>query len=117
MASPWTGAEGLGNIESRFAEQFKQLRQRFLDGLFERWQRICQASHSQDFPALHLELHRLSGSASSYGIDALGHQARAAEALALAGASDELQKALAALQITLEQACAPSDAKNPHIQT
>lgn len=88
---PSSLAEGL---PPDVAAQFQTLRQRFLSGLPDRWQEI---EHAGTTAALRSALHRLAGSAGSYGFDSLGQLARRAELLAEAGAVDDLALVLAAL--------------------
>ena len=59
--------------------QFKLLQQRFIIGLPARWQEIDNAAAPEFLQAA---LHRLAGSAGSYGFDKLSELARQAEALA-----------------------------------
>jgi HPt (histidine-containing phosphotransfer) domain-containing protein len=65
------------NLSLATQKQFERLRQRFAGGLVVRWLEICQAA---DESALQTQLHRLSGSAGSFGFERLGHLAREAEA-------------------------------------
>jgi HPt (histidine-containing phosphotransfer) domain-containing protein len=81
--------------------RFAILRQRYVAGLASRWTEISTAANSQILLAA---LHRLAGSAASFGFDHLGQCARAAEArvndgnaAALAAALDELQTAIGRL--------------------
>lgn len=66
-------------------KQFEWLRQRFLAGLEARWLDISQAADAASRQAL---LHRLCGSAGSFGFERLGQLARSAEGLCATG--DEL---------------------------
>ena len=75
--------------------QFVVLRQRYVAGLGSRWTEIANAG---DHRTLLAALHRLAGSAASFGFERLGQCARDAEArvaqgnaAALAAALDELQ--------------------------
>ena len=75
--------------------QFAALRRRYVAGLASRWTEIATAGDRQTLLAA---LHRLAGSAASFGFDRLGQCARDAEArvaqgnaTALAAALDELQ--------------------------
>lgn len=90
MPEPLT--EGLSPVQQN---QFEALRQRFLAGLPARWAEILNAAESK---SLQLALHRLAGSAGSYGFDRLGQCAREAEALAVSGASAPLSAALKVLE-------------------
>ena len=76
------------------AAQFRVLQQRFLAGLPARWQEIDQANSQL---VLKSALHRLAGSAGSYGFESLGQLARHAESLTPTDASPEFTQALAAL--------------------
>ena len=80
--------------------QFQILRQRFVAGLPARWQEI---DHAGTNLALQSALHRLTGSAGSYGFDSLGQLARRAESLAQSGKSSDLALALAALAQHIQQ--------------
>jgi HPt (histidine-containing phosphotransfer) domain-containing protein len=75
--------------------QFAALRRRYVEGLASRWTEIATAGDRQTLLAA---LHRLAGSAASFGFERLGQCARDAEArvaqgnaTALAAALDELQ--------------------------
>ena len=75
--------------------QFAALRRRYVAGLASRWTEIATARDRQTLLAA---LHRLAGSAASFGFERLGQCARDAEArvaqgnaTALAAALDELQ--------------------------
>ncbi len=75
--------------------QFAALRRRYVAGLASRWTEIATAGDRQTLLAA---LHRLAGSAASFGFERLGQCARDAEArvaqgnaTALAAALDELQ--------------------------
>ena len=75
--------------------RFAILRQRYVAGLASRWTEISMAADSQILLAA---LHRLTGSAASFGFERLGQCARVAEArvnegnaAALAAALEELQ--------------------------
>jgi len=82
-------------LSSSASAQFLVLRQRYVAGLESRWTEIATAGDTQ---ALLAALHRLAGSAASFGFERLGLCARAAQtraaegnAAALAVALDELQ--------------------------
>ncbi len=75
--------------------QFKLLQQHFIIGLPKRWQEIDNAA-SPEF--LQAALHRLAGSAGSYGFDKLSQLARQAEALATGSPTANLAQALSALK-------------------
>jgi HPt (histidine-containing phosphotransfer) domain-containing protein len=88
-------------LSSSTSAQFAILRQRYVAGLASRWAEIATAEDSQ---ALLAALHRLAGSAGSFGFERLGHCARHAQArltegntAALAVALDELQTEMARL--------------------
>jgi hypothetical protein len=83
---------------------FEALRTRFLAGLPERWREIDEAT---DPAARVAALHRLAGSAGSYGCHELGQAARAAEVLAAGTPGPDLAGALADVRRLLLQACAP----------
>jgi HPt (histidine-containing phosphotransfer) domain-containing protein len=86
-------------LSSSASAQFAVLRQRYVAGLGSRWTEISTAGDSQILLAA---LHRLAGSAASFGFERLGQRARDAEArvaqgnaAALAAALDELQTEIA----------------------
>ncbi len=64
-------------LSSSAKAQFVVLRQRYAAGLASRWTEISTAQDSQ---ALLAALHRLAGSAASFGFERLGQCARDAEA-------------------------------------
>lgn len=64
------------NLSPATHKQFEWLRQRFAAGLIARWRDICEAA---DALMLQTQLHRLSGSAGSFGFERLGQLARQAE--------------------------------------
>lgn len=72
-------------------KQFELLRQRFAAGLVARWLDISQAA---DAPARRTALHRLSGSAGSFGFEGMGQLAREAEMLCDSGDSVALAACL-----------------------
>ena len=78
-------------------QQFEGLRQRFASGLVARWLAICQAA---DLPAQQALLHRLCGSAGSFGFERLGQLAREAEGLCASG--DALTLAACLIQLEAE---------------
>jgi HPt (histidine-containing phosphotransfer) domain-containing protein len=80
--------------------QFRILQQRFVAGLPARWQEI---DHAVNQPALQSALHRLAGSASSYGFDSLGQLARHAESLTEGATSSDLTLALSTLGLHIQQ--------------
>jgi len=80
--------------------QFRVLQQRFLAGLPARWQEIDLANSQL---ALKSALHRLAGSAGSYGFESLGQLARHAESLTSTDTSPEFTQALAALAREISQ--------------
>jgi len=80
--------------------QFRVLQQRFVAGLPARWQEIDGA----DTQAMLISaLHRLAGSAGSYGFKSLGQLTRHAEHLAHSNTSPELTQALAALDQEIQR--------------
>ncbi len=84
------------------AAKFQRLQQRFVAGLPERWRAITQAGSDA---ALHnAELHRLAGSAGSYGFEHLSRCARAAEQLQSADSSADLALVMAQLAQAIAQA-------------
>ena len=80
--------------------QFRILQQRFVAGLPARWQEIDRANTDL---ALQSALHRLAGSAGSYGFDSMVQLARRAESLAHSGASGDLALALTALSQQIQK--------------
>lgn len=90
MASPLT--EGLSPATQA---QFEVLQQRFIAGLPARWQEIHGAAVPQTLQAA---LHRLSGSAGSYGFEGISQRAREAELLATSGSHAALAQALTLLE-------------------
>jgi len=72
-------------------KQFEWLRQRFAAGLPARWRDISQAA---DASALQTQLHRLSGSAGSFGFEHLGQLSREAEAHCTSGNAEALAACL-----------------------
>lgn len=90
------------------ASKFQFLRKRFVDGLPARWQAIADAGSTA---ALQDALHRLAGSAGSYGFEQLSHCARAAEQLAAADKPADLVPALA--QLAQAMALAQAAASQP----
>ena len=90
--------------------QFEVLQRRFLAGLPARWQEI----HAAAAPAaLQAALHRLSGSAGSYGFERVSRCAREAESLATSGSHAALAQALSLLEAEIGMARAavpPRDA-------
>lgn len=75
--------------------QFLELQRRFASGLPGRWLEIRDAD---DGRSLESALHRLAGSAASFGFERIGRLAQEAQALALDGSSAALMQALAALE-------------------
>ena len=77
-------------------EKFRALQRHYVKGLGARWTEICSL---QDSAAdLQQALHRLCGSAATYGFDALDRCARTAEQLSVKGPSDSLNEALKLLR-------------------
>lgn len=82
--------------------QFEGLRGRFAQGLALRWHDISQA----DRLAQAALLHRLCGSAGSFGFDRLGQLARQAEALCASDDAAALTACLALLEAEISAAVA-----------
>ena len=80
--------------------QFQILQHRFVSGLPARWQEI---DHADSNIVLQSALHRLAGSAGSYGFDSLGQLARRAESLVKSGDTSDLALVLAALAQQMKQ--------------
>ena len=76
-----------------------RLRERFMNGLPQRWQEIHGAP---DATAQAAVLHQLAGVAGSFGLHALGEAARAGERAVLAGDEPALAQALAQMRSCLE---------------
>ncbi len=81
--------------------QFEVLQRGFVTGLPARWLAVETAATAQERQAV---LHRLCGAAGSYGLEGLSQCARAAEALALTDAPEDLTLALARLKEQIELA-------------
>ena len=81
--------------------QFRRLQQGFVAGLARRWLEIEGAANAQ---ALQQSLHRLVGSAGSFGYTQIGECAREAESLAAGPPSAALAHSLARLALQLELA-------------
>lgn len=79
--------------------QFRVLQARYVAGLAARWAEITAQQHSSALPQA---LHRLCGSAATYGFESLGRCARVAEQLAARGASAALTEALEMLKREIE---------------
>jgi HPt (histidine-containing phosphotransfer) domain-containing protein len=90
---------------SSLQTQFARLQQRYREGLAARW---AQIEASPGGAALQDALHRLCGSAASYGFESLSRQARVAEQLALQDDVVALQQALRQLQREIALACSPA---------
>ena len=80
-------------------QQFEGLRQRFAAGLEGRWRDISQAA---DMPAQQALLHRLCGSAGSFGFDRLGQLAREAEGHCASGDAVALAASLCQLDAEIK---------------
>ena len=98
MAVASSQAEGLSLATQ---QQFEGLRQRFSAGLVLRWRDISQAA---DRPAQQALLHRLGGSAGSFGFDRLGQLAREAEFLCASGDAAALAACLAQIDAEVKVA-------------
>jgi len=90
-------AEGLS---ADSAVLFLALQRRFVAGLSARWTDIRDAP---DLPSLQGALHRLRGSAGSYGFAPLGQCASELEALAADGAGPDLAMKLALLDAEIRR--------------
>lgn len=82
-------------------QQFENLRQHFAGGLAARWLAIGQAA---DLPAQQALLHRLCGSAGSFGFERLGQLAREAEGLCALGDTVALAACLSQLEVEIKAA-------------
>ena len=82
-------------------QQFEGLRQRFAGGLAARWLAIGQAADPATKQAL---LHRLCGSAGSFGYQRLGQLAREAEELCALGDAAALAACLSQLELEIKSA-------------
>lgn len=76
-----------------------RLRERFMNGLPQRWHEILSAP---DATARAAVLHQLAGVAGSFGLAALGEAARAGERAVLAGDEAALAQAMAQMRGYLE---------------
>ena len=90
-------------------QQFEALRQRFAGSLAARWHDISQAA---DGPAQQALLHRLSGSAGSFGFGRLGQLAREAEGLCASGDAVALGACLSQLEFEIKAAIQPPPSSN-----
>jgi HPt (histidine-containing phosphotransfer) domain-containing protein len=81
--------------------QFAALRQRYVAGLGQRWAEIIGAAEAS---TLQSALHRLCGSAASFGFEEIGRCAKEAERLASQGSGQVLKQALQALKVEIERA-------------
>ncbi len=91
-------AEGLSLAAQK---QFEGLRLRFAAGLQARWIDISQAADASTQQVL---LHRLCGSAGSYGFDRLGHLASQAELLCASGDGMALAQCLSQIEAEIKVA-------------
>lgn len=80
-------------------QQFEGLCQRFASGLVARWLAISQAA---DLPEQQALLHRLCGSAGSFGFERLGQLAREAERLCASGDAVALVACLGQLEFEIK---------------
>ncbi len=80
-------------------QQFEGLRRRFAAGLAARW---CDISQAADMPSKKALLHRLCGSAGSFGFDHLGQLAREAEGLCASGDAEALAACLTQLDAEIK---------------
>ncbi len=90
--------------------QFKVLQQRFVAGLPARWREIEAAPTPQ---SLQTALHRLAGSAGSYGFERMSQCAREAESLAASAANGGLAQVLISLQDQIGKAQSMVAADSP----
>lgn len=91
-------AEGLSPVAQN---QFEVLRQRFAHGLTGRWHDIRQAA---DRPSQQALLHRLCGSAGSFGFERLGQLASEAERLCTSGDGEALAACLTQIDAEIKAA-------------
>ncbi len=89
------GAAPTDDLPSETRAQFMVLQRRFVAGLPLRWLEIRDAPDSL---SMRSALHRLCGSAGSYGFERIGQCARAAEALASGESAAALAQALRVLE-------------------
>ena len=89
------------NLPLATQKQFEWLRQRFVAGLAARWRDIDQAANAS---ALQTQLHRLSGSAGSFGFEHLGQLAREAEAHCALGNAAALAACLGQINVEINKA-------------
>lgn len=82
-------------------QQFEKLRQHFAGGLAARWLAVGQAADPATKQAL---LHRLCGSAGSFGYQRLGQLAREAEELCALGDAAALAACLSQLELEIKSA-------------
>ena len=82
-------------LSSAQHEEFLLLQKRYVDGLPARWAEIDSAPNN---PALRSALHRLAGSAGSYGFAGLEQLARKADAQCGADEVADLKQTLALLE-------------------
>jgi HPt (histidine-containing phosphotransfer) domain-containing protein len=82
-------------LTSTTQAQFAALRQRYVLGLTNRWMQIA---NPRDVTDLLAALHRLTGSAGSFGFARLSQCARAAEELLVSGRTAGLAQALVQLE-------------------
>ncbi len=95
MAGEWNDG-----LSSDTRAQFAVLRQHYVAGLASRWAEIAAA---QDTQTLVAALHRLAGSAASFGYERLGDCARLAESGAVGGDAAVLAATLGELQSEIER--------------
>lgn len=89
------------SLTSAQRDQFRILRQRFVAGLSARW---LEVQNAPTWEARQAALHRLAGSAGSYGFERLQQRSREAELLLPDADSDTLACALAAVAAAMEAA-------------
>ena len=86
-------------------KQFELLRQRFVAGLPARWLEISQAPNQV---AQQAALHRLYGSAGSFGFERMGDLAREADRLAASGEFAALAQCLSLLAAEINASGPPA---------
>ena len=92
----------VGGLPPLLQARFALLQRRYLSGLAARWAEI---ESSPPGAGLQGALHRLCGSAASYGFDSLSRRARVAEQLAVRDDAPALAQALQAVKREIDRAC------------
>jgi chemotaxis protein histidine kinase CheA len=88
------------NELSIFDEEFAALRDQFLIGLIERWNKLVSTESLDDFAT---ELHRLAGAAGLFGFLPVSDLAKNAEVQSLQDVSAELQIKMNLLRLGIEE--------------